>query len=163
MHMVNTPSDTPTSPDGQPKRLAWRLTKKKLIWPIAVLVAVALAVGAFVWYQGNRTDESAGNEDESRQDDTLLVMSLEERYRFENIKRADGVIEKVDGDDVMVEQSNDKTTVFHLTNDTQYIHGDQGGAGDKQSVSSGKKVSISYDQNNNYIQSIWVDYDVASN
>lgn len=123
---------------------------------------MALAVGAFVWYQGDRTNESAGNEDESRQDDAPLVMSLEERYRFDNIKRADGVIEKVDGDEVTVKQSDDKTVVFHLIDDTQYVRGEQAGAGDKQSVASGKKASISYDQNNNYVQSIWVDYDVAT-
>lgn len=139
------------------------MTKKKTLWLVVVLVVVATAVAAFVWYQNNQSDETTGTEEiDSRQSDGPIIMSGEERYRFENIKRAEGIIENVDGSKLTLDQSEGETLEFQLIGETQYVKGEQAYAGDKQSVSSGKKASISYDQNNMYVQTVWVDYDVAN-
>lgn len=162
--MTSNSDDRQPMPSAPQKQTVWKLTKKKFFWSIAiVLILIVVAAVVFIWLQNDKADQPNLAEQDTRQDDGPIIMTAEERYRFENIKRTDGVVKDIDGDRLTVDRSDGDSLEFQLIDATQYVRGEQAYAGDRQSVTSGKKVSISYDQNNNYVQTIWVDYDVAIN
>lgn len=158
-------SDSDKVPDTKPdrsKRMTWSKIKRPAFIAVIGLVAVVIVVVAVMQLSKSGADTEPAPTGDAEASNTEY-MTAQEQYRFENVRRIDGVVATIDGDRLQLRLSDGEVLDLELLSNTHYSSGSGAAPAERSVIKTGKKIVLTYDTSNGKVESAWVDYDVESN